>query len=607
MSEMDLSAVQAAFHEHRGGRFRVDRFIGKGGMGTVFLGFDTGFRQVPCAIKVINLNLLEEQRVLERFRREAQIMVRVKHPAVVEVYDLDELDGGLPYIVLEWVYGGSLSDYIETHGPLGPQMAVHVMSLVCAGIEIAHTLGIIHRDIKPDNILLDRNGYPKVTDFGIAMMETGHTRLTQDGAGMGSFGFMAPEQMHTAKTVDARADVHALGVTLWSIIVGKLPPKGVFFRLSIDNEPELKQGIPNSLMAIIERATQMKPEDRYGSVAELREALVAVCDELPLTPATSTSKDQDDADTPTIRTSSLPIPSCKSFLVGQTFDQEHRKAAKSISSKPDLQEVAARLASPYTLGRKSPPPASASSQSAPSPVDTRFAHELFKMRRRSKLRAALIGLCIVCVGLVALWFYGRTNSTSETTQQSSVMVETQTSSESLPEPKAKEESVHTADRRDPEPAEALPRQNGIEMVAGQAVTPTPTTVAVKDGKPKRSPVDKQDKNNGKTRKPDKRKPEKQKRVPSGNEETAVAEAPKAPSPVMETVRVGLTFPEGDPVKVWLVGSSGRYKLPGSVPTGKYKVMAAFPSGDRVAISSLTVVSSGVTISCITQLLKCRSL
>lgn len=603
MSEMDLGAVQAAFHEHRGGRFRVDRFIGKGGMGTVFLGFDTGFRQAPCAIKVINLALLEEQQVLERFRREAQIMARVKHPAVVEVYDLDELDGGLPYIVLEWVDGGSLSDYIETHGPLGPQMAVHVMSLVCAGIEPAHALGIIHRDIKPDNILLDRNGYPKVTDFGIAMMETGRTRLTQDGAGMGSLGFMAPEQMHTAKTVDARADVHALGVTLWSIMTGKLPPKGLFFRLSIENEPELMQGIPDLLVSVIERATQMKPDDRYANVAELREALVAVRDELPLTSAMSTFGNQDDADTPTIRTPPLPIPSRQSFLIGHTFDQDGPKAAKLVSSKPDLQAMAARLASPYPFGRKSPPPASP--QSAPASVDTRFAHELSRTRRRSMLRAALIGMFVICVGSVAWWFYERTNRAPEIAEQSSVAVTTQTIAP-LPEPEAKEEPIHTANRRDSEPAEALPRQNWIEMVAEQAVTPTPTNVAVEDGKPKRPPADKPDK--GKTHKPDKRKPEKQKRPPAGNGETAVAEVPKAPGPAIETARVSVSFPEGDSVKVWLVGGpSGRYNLPASVPSGTYKVLAAFPSGERTAISALTVVAGkAVRLTCIPQFVKCSA-
>jgi serine/threonine protein kinase len=630
-SEFDLDTVKTAFAEHRGGRYRIDAIIGKGGMGTVFAAFDAGFRERPCAIKVLNLDKSDNEQILARFRREARAMVKIKHPAVVEVFDLDELADGLTFIVLELVAGGSLSSYIQDHGQLSPQMAINVLIIVCGGIEAAHALGIIHRDIKPDNILLEpKTGNPKVTDFGIAMVKTRATRLTQDGTGMGSVGFMAPEQMN-ARDVDARADVYALGVTLWSILNGE-SPSGLFFTDVEDRSVNLFRNIPVSLVEIIRKATCRTPDDRYDNVADLRTALIAAGDNLPTAGSTTQPYESviDSEATASPRALLLPVPAPQDLFVGATIESSTKKP--SSMSKPHHQTIAARLVSPRpsrTAPGSIPPVAADTMHDGATETfggsKTQFTLALKRIRRASAVRLAIVVLFLCGVGGGVWWWFGRdraspaisqspeTSATTAATTPQSPTKSPNTEPVSRPEspkpeaPKTKEalktKTVHPTDPAETVPqreAEALPVRQKRSDIVNVAIIPlaSESSILERGGKPAQ-----RHEKSVKDRPP--AQPIKVKRPPDEGK-TAVAETSKAPEPVVEAQRVGLTFPDGDPVKVWLVGPSGRYNLPDNVPPGSYKVVAAFPSGERTAIQSLTVGSARVTISCQTPIMKCRS-
>lgn len=631
MSQIDLEALRAAFAEHRSGRFRLDRKIGKGGMGTVYLGFDT-VREKPIALKVINLEMLEKESVLARFRREAKTMFQVEHQNVVRVYDLDDLQGGLPFLVLEWVEGASLSSYVDQHGPLPVRAAVQLMIWACEGVEAAHAKGVIHRDIKPDNILVTSEWVPKVIDFGIAMIETGSTRLTQDGTGMGSLGFMAPEQMQEAKTVDPRADVHALGVTLWSTIKGELPPPGLFFGLTFDSQPELFEEIPEELNSLIQSATKIRVEERCASVRHFREALLEIQENLKqnaTAPTTALYAASEVSVAVVSPFAGLLRPGVSdSFLAAPTFPHS---VVRSPPHHLNAQEIAARLASPPPLRPSTPavPPPSVDTlhegSGAVGMSATQFGRELAAARREGHWRSVLIAASLVVGGLFA-WVLRTTWTTSlpsdpthvataptpppavpltpapqEPTSAATTAATTVGVSLSLPsQPSQPLASTSTLQRREGEVETNLPPAPAAESAPPPSlpkVEPPPAEALPKPAKKQKTPKEK-DKH------PAEPKPGKPKHPPS--EGKVVAKAPEVPEAVPEKVRVGLTLPEGV-VPVWLIGPSGRVNLPGSVSPGTYKVMVRWPNDgqDRTAIGTLSVGAAGVTISCNAQTLKCR--
>jgi len=204
-----------------GGRYRLERLLGGGGMALVYAASDDRLDRT-VALKVLADNLAEHVEIRERFLREARIAARLAHPHIVEVYDSGQ--GERPYIVMEYVDGATLADELRRRGPLAPHEAGALVAQAADGLAHAHAAGVVHRDVKPENLLVDADGALKIADFGIAHAVEG-TRLTSTGAVLGTASYLAPEQA-TGDTVTPATDVYALGAVLYELLTGRPPHTG---------------------------------------------------------------------------------------------------------------------------------------------------------------------------------------------------------------------------------------------------------------------------------------------------------------------------------------------------------------------------------------------
>ncbi len=262
------------------GRFHLLEVLGQGGMATVFRAFDERLQR-PRAIKVLLPQFANRHQLRARFLAEAQTMATLEDARVVRVFDTG-VDGHRVYIVMELLEGGSLTDRVTRDGPLPPRMAVEVMIQLGETLSHAHAAGIVHRDIKPHNILLTRGGEIKVTDFGIAQVrqDQENGQVTRTGTVLGTWGYMAPEQKSNAKLVDTRADIYSTAATLWSLLRGDTPPE----LFMAHNEPGMLDGMPPGIAEVILKATRYRREERYANAADLVEALRGAQVSLPSDP-----------------------------------------------------------------------------------------------------------------------------------------------------------------------------------------------------------------------------------------------------------------------------------------------------------------------------------
>ncbi|HEY2653568.1 MAG TPA: protein kinase [Solirubrobacteraceae bacterium] len=255
------------------GRYRLQARIGAGGMSTVYRAFDeTLERQV--AIKLLNREVSSDSDELERFRREARAVAQLSHPHVVGVIDAGE-DDSRPYIVFEYVEGETLKERIRRRGRLPVPEAVAYAIEIARALGVAHARHIVHRDVKPQNVLIDEEGSAKVTDFGIArtLDEEG---LTADGRVIGTTDYVSPEQA-LGQPVTGQSDLYSLGIVLWEMLTGEVPFKGdnqVAVAMKHVREPlpdvqRLRPEVSAALAAVVDRATAKRPEDRYADDAEL--------------------------------------------------------------------------------------------------------------------------------------------------------------------------------------------------------------------------------------------------------------------------------------------------------------------------------------------------
>ena len=258
------------------GRYSLDAEIGSGGMGAVFRAMDHRDDAVR-AIKLLSPGLARSTVVRERFRREAAILGRLQHPNIVGVHAFEE-EGGVAYLVMDYVDGGSLKDWVVRNGPMPPVLACQVLLDVCSALEATHDAGIVHRDVKPANLLIAPDGGCRVVDFGIARLDT-PSNLTRQGVKMGTIGFMAPEQQISAHDVDHRADIFGVGATLYALLTGTVPADmehalGHFYDL-----------LPEPVAYLITKATFPKPDQRYPDVGKLARVLEGAMDRLDPIPA----------------------------------------------------------------------------------------------------------------------------------------------------------------------------------------------------------------------------------------------------------------------------------------------------------------------------------
>ena len=273
-------------------RYALGNLLGSGGMAEVCLAHDKVLGR-DVVLKILKNQYAENDEFVERFRREAKSAAALNHPNIVSVYDRGSSEDGTYYIVMEYVPGGTLKERILREGSLDPSAAAELGSQVARALGSAHEKGVIHRDIKPQNVLLTDTGDAKVTDFGIARAATA-TTTSQSNLILGTAGYMSPEQAK-GEPVGPQSDLYSLGVVLYEMLTGELPysaedPVALVMKHVNESPPSPREAnpeVPEALDALTLKLLAKKPEDRYASAAELADDLERVRSGLPPTAAAS--------------------------------------------------------------------------------------------------------------------------------------------------------------------------------------------------------------------------------------------------------------------------------------------------------------------------------
>jgi serine/threonine-protein kinase len=275
------------------GRYELEELVGTGGMSSVYRAHDRLLER-DVALKVLHAQFTADDDYVERFRREARSVAQLSHPNIVTVIDRGEQDGR-QFIVFEYVDGENLKSLIERRGPLPEREAVELTLQIARALGFAHEHGLVHRDVKPQNVLLNGDGRAKVTDFGIARSLDVHGGLTQTGTVLGTSDYIAPEQARGAR-VDAQSDVYSLGAMLYELLTGEVPFPGenfvaVAMRHINEPAPSVRQRRPDvspRVDALIRRAMAKDPRDRFRSMDELCSELAACLEDETLDPGAQT-------------------------------------------------------------------------------------------------------------------------------------------------------------------------------------------------------------------------------------------------------------------------------------------------------------------------------
>ena len=264
-------------------RYEIEKLVGEGGMANVYLARDTILDR-KVAVKVLRGDLAGDEKFVRRFQREALSASSLSHPNIVEIYDVGEDEGNF-YIVMEYIEGKTLKQLIKKRGVLSLQEAIDIMLQLLDALASAHDSYIIHRDIKPQNIMIKESGLVKITDFGIAMA-LNSAQLTQTNSVMGSVHYLPPEQA-SGKGSTIRSDIYSLGILMFEMLTGKVPFKGdsaveialKHMKEPLPNPKELNPVIPVSVENIILKATAKNPKNRYKDVREMKDDIKTCLDE----------------------------------------------------------------------------------------------------------------------------------------------------------------------------------------------------------------------------------------------------------------------------------------------------------------------------------------
>ncbi|MBZ9532764.1 Stk1 family PASTA domain-containing Ser/Thr kinase [Cytobacillus oceanisediminis] len=265
------------------GRYKVLDMVGGGGMANVYLAHDMILDR-DVAVKMLRLDYVNDEEFIKRFHREAQSATSLAHPNIVNIYDVGE-EGDIYYIVMEYVEGDTLKQYIHKHSPLSVETVIAIMQQITSAIAHAHQNNIIHRDIKPHNILIDKDGNVKVTDFGIAMALSA-TSITQTNSVLGSVHYLSPEQARGGMA-NKKSDIYSLGIVMFELLTGRLPFSGesavsIALKHLQSETPSVRRWnevIPQSVENIVLKATAKDPFYRYNSMEEMSEDLRTALDE----------------------------------------------------------------------------------------------------------------------------------------------------------------------------------------------------------------------------------------------------------------------------------------------------------------------------------------
>ncbi len=378
------------------GRYRLEELLGRGGMGEVWRAYDTVTDRV-VAVKVLPAQLAKDQTFLQRFRREAEAAAQLNNPHIIPIHDYGEIDGRL-FVNMRLIEGRDL-EQVLAHGPLEPGRAVRIIEGIALALHAAHKVGLVHRDVKPSNILLDEDDFAYLIDFGLAR-GTDQSKLTNTGGVIGTWAYMAPERMRAGE-VDARADIYALACVLYECLTGSPPFPGDTFEsqaLAHLTDPPPRPSSTRAELSeqfdpVIEKGMAKDPDERYTTTVELaREARDAVTTPIPRPAA---------APPPQPPTVHRPAPSTQPATQGErTVEAATRPATRwSPSAAPPggvSPNAPTRHADPPPPGPPpghSPPVAPAPRQPPPRPSPRQ------RRRPRNAVIAAIIVLTVAAIGM----------------------------------------------------------------------------------------------------------------------------------------------------------------------------------------------------------------
>src|SRR5262249_21628990 len=270
--------------------FKVDRYvllemIGQGGMGRVYLARDTRLNR-RVALKILSPERINNPRAIARFQREARVGAQLQHENLVRVYDFGESNGRY-YLVMEYIEGKTIGTLISEQGPMPPATAARLVRQGALGVGHAHRKGLIHPDVNPYNILVTHDGTAKLADLGLAIDLTESDRVTREGATVGTFDYVAPEQARHSHAADIRSDIYSLGCTLYHMLAGQVPfpspslPEKLFAHQALEPTPlsELVPGLPEGLIEIVSRMMRKSPDERYAAPMQVAIAMEPYADE----------------------------------------------------------------------------------------------------------------------------------------------------------------------------------------------------------------------------------------------------------------------------------------------------------------------------------------
>jgi serine/threonine protein kinase, bacterial len=268
------------------GRYRILARIAAGGTSTVYHGLDVRLDR-PVALKVIDSRYAGDEQFLTRFQLEARTVARLKDPGLVAVYD-QGLDGRHPYLVMELIEGGTLRELLVERGPMPPHAVVAVLRPVLGGLAAAHRAGLVHRDVKPENVLISDDGEVKIVDFGL-VRAVAAAGITSASVILGTAAYLSPEQVRDGDA-SPRSDIYAVGILVYELLTGETPFTGdsalsvAYQRLDNDVPPPstVIAGVPPQLDDLVARATARDPADRYADALDMRADLDAIAEELAL-------------------------------------------------------------------------------------------------------------------------------------------------------------------------------------------------------------------------------------------------------------------------------------------------------------------------------------